>query len=63
MFYCKGGLGGAVASVLTEERRMLEMVRLAVREIPRSGPGEVLMDLYGISARWIINTVKSMLSE
>lgn len=33
---------------------------LAVREIPRSGPGDVLIDQYGIGARTIVKTVKSM---
>ena len=53
MFYCKGGLGEAVASVLTERlRRMLEIVILAVREIPCSSPGGVLLYMHGTSARW-----------
>ena len=36
--------------------------RLAVTGIPRSGPGSVLMDMYGISARCIKEAVKSMLA-
>lgn len=35
--------------------------RLAVTGIPRSGPGLVLMDMYGISARCIVNAVKEMI--
>jgi transketolase len=34
--------------------------RLAVREIPRSGPPEVLLDKYGISARAIADAVKAL---
>ena len=33
--------------------------RLAVREIPRSGPPDVLIDKYGISARAIVEAVRS----
>ena len=33
---------------------------LAVTEIPRSGPGDALLELYGISANHIIKAVKSM---
>ena len=36
--------------------------RLAVREVPRSGPGAVLMDMYGISSKQIIQAVKDMLA-
>ena len=57
-----GGLGEAVISALTEERRTLEVIRLAVREIPRSGPGPALMDLYGISSRSIVEAVKKLLA-
>jgi transketolase len=33
--------------------------RLAVREIPRSGPPDVLLDTYGISARAIVDAVRA----
>jgi transketolase len=33
--------------------------RLAVREIPRSGEPDELVDKFGISARHIVNAVKS----
>jgi len=36
--------------------------RLAVTDIPRSGPGSVLMDIYGISANHIVKAVKKMLA-
>lgn len=38
----------------------LTVQMLAVREIPRSGPGDDLLDLYGISANKIVKTVKAM---
>ena len=36
--------------------------RLFVTGIPRSGPGNVLMDMYGISANHIVKAVKDLLS-
>jgi hypothetical protein len=36
--------------------------RLAVREIPRSGPPDVLLDRFGISARAIADAVKAFLA-
>ena len=33
---------------------------LAVTQIPRSGPGDALLDLYGISAGHIVKAVKGM---
>jgi transketolase len=56
--YPEGGLGEAVSSAVGAAARV---TRLAVREIPRSGPPEVLLDAYGISARHIVQAVKSLL--
>ena len=56
-----GGLGEAVAGALTEIKSEVIVRRLAVREVPRSGPGSVLMDKYGISARAIVEAVKDLL--
>ncbi|MCA1583204.1 MAG: transketolase [Acidobacteria bacterium] len=53
--YPHGGLGDAVALVVAPAGMVV--TRLAVREIPRSGKPEELMDLYGISARHIVSTV------
>ena len=36
------------------------MHRLAVREIPRSGKPEELLDRFGISARHIVEAVQSV---
>ena len=61
ILYYIGGLGEAVAGALTEETRQITIRRLAVREVPRSGPGAVLMDMFGISARAIVEAVKSLI--
>ncbi len=56
-----GGLGEAVCGALSEERNT-RVRRLAVTGIPRSGPGSVLMEMYGISASHIIKAVKEMVA-
>jgi transketolase len=56
--YEEGGLGDAVLNAMGNTSRV---VKLAVREIPRSGPPEALLDAYGISAKQIIQAVKSLL--
>src|SRR5207244_5426965 len=52
--YEEGGLGDAVLEVVGNQAKV---VRLAVREIPRSGPPEALLEKYGISASHIIEAV------
>ena len=59
--YPEGGIGDAVSDALGH-RSDVVVKRLAVRKIPGSGPGHVLMDEHGISARSIIEAVKSMLA-
>jgi transketolase len=54
--YEEGGLGDAVLEAVCNSAKV---VKLAVREIPRSGPPEALLDKYGISARHIVQAVKS----
>jgi len=56
--FAAGGLGDAVASALAGRARI---VHLAVRELPRSGKPEELLDKYGISARHIVEAVKSLM--
>ena len=58
--YATGGLGDAVAEALAEAGCVVR--RLAVREIPRSGKAEELLDRYGISARHIVAAVKAMVA-
>lgn len=53
--YITGGLGDAVARAVAPAG--IAVTRLAVREIPRSGKPEELVDVYGISARHIVATV------
>jgi len=56
--YQEGGLGDAVLNAVGNAARV---VKLAVREIPRSGPPEALLDAYGISSKHIVQAVKSLL--
>jgi transketolase len=53
--YASGGIGDAVAAAVAAEGFTVR--RLAVREIPRSGTPEQLLDRYGISARHIVAAV------
>jgi transketolase len=55
--YAAGGLGDAVAEAVAPEG--ITVQRLAVREIPRSGKPEELLDRYGISAGHIAEAVKA----
>jgi transketolase len=54
--YAAGGLGDAVAEALAADGVTVE--RLAVRDIPRSGEPDELIDKFGISARHIVEAVK-----
>jgi transketolase len=55
--YIVGGLGDAVARAVAADGAVVE--RLAVREIPRSGTPEQLVDVYGLSARRIAEAVRA----
>ena len=54
--YAAGGLGDAVSEALAPAGVVVQ--RLAVREIPRSGEPDELIDKFGISARHIVDAVK-----
>jgi len=54
--YAGGGIGDAVAEAVAGAG--ITVHRLAVREIPRSGKPEELLDRFGISAKHIIETVR-----
>ena len=56
--YDAGGIGDAVSEAVASAG--LAVTRLAVREIPRSGPPEDLLDRYGISAKHIVEAVKRL---
>ena len=58
--YAAGGIGDAVASAVADAGCTVR--RLAVREIPRSGKPDELLDRYGISARSIVEAVRTMRS-
>jgi transketolase len=55
--YAAGGLGDAVAEAVAPAGFAVH--RLAVREIPRSGQPDELLDRYGISARLIVEAVRA----
>src|SRR6202011_3434794 len=56
--YAAGGIGDAVAEAIADAGFTVH--RLAVREIPRSGKSEELLDRFGISASHIVSAVTSM---
>ncbi len=56
--YEEGGLGDAVLDAVGSQAKV---VTLAVREIPRSGPPEALLEKYGISANHIVEAVQGLL--
>ena len=57
--YAGGGIGEAVAAATTG----VATVRiLAVRDIPRSGKPEELLDRFGISSRHIVDSVRAMIA-
>jgi transketolase len=56
--YVHGGLGDAVSEAVAPEG--IAVHRLGVREIPRSGRPEELIDRFGISARAIADKVRSV---
>jgi transketolase len=56
--YAQGGLGDAVAEAVWDQA--FRVRRLAVREIPRSGPPSDLLERYGISARAIAGAVREL---
>jgi len=56
--YPEGGIGEAVLSALAGQN--VNFVHLAVREVPRSGPPDVLLEKYGISAKDIVQAVNKL---
>jgi transketolase len=55
--YAAGGIGDAVSEAIAPAGFAVR--RLAVREIPRSGQPEELLDRYGISASHIVDAVRA----
>lgn len=58
--YSTGGLGDAVSEAVSDTG--FRVRRLAVREIPRSGPPKEVIDRFGISARAIVAAVRAFVS-
>lgn len=59
--YPEGGIGEAVMRAFSDGgHNNVKIIHLAVREVPRSGPPDVLLDKYGISAKHIVNAVKKL---
>jgi transketolase len=58
--YAEGGLGAAVAEALSDTDVVVH--RLAVREIPRSGAPQQLLERYGIGRAAIVRVVEEILS-
>ncbi|KAG5341174.1 TKTL2 protein, partial [Acromyrmex charruanus] len=58
--YSEGGLGETVQSAVALERNVI-VKKLAVPEVPRSGPPTVLLENYGISARNIVAAVQEII--
>ncbi|XP_072755489.1 transketolase isoform X1 [Anoplolepis gracilipes] len=58
--YSQGGLGEAVQSAVALERNVI-VKKLAVPNVPRSGPPTVLLENYGINARNIVAAVQEIL--
>ena len=59
--YAAGGIGDAVAEAVADAG--FQVHRLAVREIPRSGKPDELLDGFGISARHIMEAVRAVVSD
>jgi transketolase len=57
--YAAGGIGDAVAAAVGDTA--IRVHRVAVREIPRSGKPDELLERYGISARHIVEAVRAVL--
>jgi transketolase len=56
--YAAGGMGDAVAEAVADAG--LAVHRLAVRDIPRSGKPDELLDRYGISVSHIVAAVRAV---
>jgi len=59
--YYDGGLGDAVLNAVATHG--VQVHKLAVTEVPRSGKPEELLDAYGISAQRIVEKVKSLIGN
>jgi transketolase len=58
--YAQGGLGDAVLEAVAG--KAVQVHKLAITELPRSGPSHALLDRYGISARRIAEKVREVVA-
>lgn len=58
--YKQGGLGEAVLSAVADHRNVI-VKHLGVEQIPRSGPPNVLIDMFGISSKKIVIAVNDII--
>jgi transketolase len=58
--YPEGGIGDAVLDAVALEANIL-VKKLAVRELPRSGPPTVLLEKYGIDSKAVVKAVKEVI--
>lgn len=54
-----GGLGEAVLAAVAQESGVTVRI-LAVTEVPRSGPGDELLEMFGISANHIVKAIREL---
>ena len=59
--YPTGGLGDAASEAVADHG--ITVSRLAVREVPRSGKSEELLERYGISASHIVEAVRRQMDS
>jgi transketolase len=59
----EGGLGDAVLAALAEKDEHPHVLKLAVREMPRSGKPEELLNAYGIDAQHIATAARQLVGS
>lgn len=60
--YPEGGLGDAVSTAVAMQMNVI-VKRIAVRNLPRSGPPDVLLEMFGINANAIKKAVQEILKQ
>jgi len=58
--YPEGGIGDAVLDAVSSYRNMI-VKKLAVNDVPRSGPPDALLEMFGISANNIVKAVNDII--
>ena len=56
----QGGIGDAVLDAVSSYRNMI-VKKLAVNDVPRSGPPDALLEMFGISANNIVKAVNDII--